>query len=66
MLSTLLNEMDGIEKRAGVYIVAATNRLHALVCGSLFVLSLFAQTRTFVSYFAGPCADPIGALGRDY
>ncbi len=27
VLSTLLNEMDGIEQRSGVFVVAATNRL---------------------------------------
>jgi cell division protease FtsH len=30
VLSTLLNEMNGIEHRSGVYVVGATNRLNAI------------------------------------
>ena len=32
VLTTLLNEMDGIEKMSGVTVVAATNRPDVLVC----------------------------------
>jgi hypothetical protein len=51
VLTSLLNEMDGIEEMSGVITVAATNRPDVLVSPPQVVtgLSLITETRTLLS-----------------
>jgi SpoVK/Ycf46/Vps4 family AAA+-type ATPase len=41
VLTSLLNEMDGVQELVGVTVIAATNRPEALVCMSLLNLHQF-------------------------
>ena len=41
VLTSLLNEMDGVEELVGVTVVGATNRPEVIVCLYLFTLCFF-------------------------